>query len=224
MPLPGNRCSCGEPRHVINYDVPMDPSTYFHRIGKTARAGRPGESMTLVATSEYPDFSRISGMTEVPIKRVTDILPEETDHHLHPLEAKIDGSTTAPRDNTIEKSIRYGGGLGDGPLPRIPLPGSFPRREGGDNQHSPERQQQHRSGFSFTENVSASHPLPAFSLPSRQQWGKSSRLATRFFESIGKKVVIQGMTAETTGSGALEHNNTRVFVGKEDRRSSATID
>jgi hypothetical protein len=32
------------------------------------------------------------------------------------------------------------------------------------------------------------------------------------------------MTAETTGSGALEHNNTRVFVGKEDRRSSATID
>jgi hypothetical protein len=61
---------------VINYDVPMDPLTYFHRIGRTARAGRPGESMTLVVTSEYPDFGRISGMTEVPIGRVTDILPE----------------------------------------------------------------------------------------------------------------------------------------------------
>ncbi len=47
---------------------------------------------------------------------------------------------------------------------------------------------------------------------------------TVFREEAGKKVVIQGMTAETTGSEAVEHNNTRVFVGKEDRPSSATID
>ncbi len=61
--------------HVINYDVPQDPLTYFHRIGRTARAGRPGKAMTLVSNSEYPDFSRIAGMTEAEIKRVTDILP-----------------------------------------------------------------------------------------------------------------------------------------------------
>jgi ATP-dependent RNA helicase DeaD len=61
--------------HVINYDVPQDPLTYFHRIGRTARAGRAGKAISLVSNSEYPDFNRIAGMTEAEIKRVADILP-----------------------------------------------------------------------------------------------------------------------------------------------------
>jgi ATP-dependent RNA helicase DDX49/DBP8 len=33
---------------VINYDVPRDPDDYIHRVGRTARAGRNGESITFV--------------------------------------------------------------------------------------------------------------------------------------------------------------------------------
>ncbi|KAF3923245.1 hypothetical protein ABW21_db0200753 [Orbilia brochopaga] len=33
---------------VINYDVPMEPDDYIHRIGRTARAGRKGESVTFI--------------------------------------------------------------------------------------------------------------------------------------------------------------------------------
>jgi ATP-dependent RNA helicase DDX49/DBP8 len=33
---------------VINYDVPRDPDDYIHRVGRTARAGRKGESLTFV--------------------------------------------------------------------------------------------------------------------------------------------------------------------------------
>ncbi|KAF3932898.1 hypothetical protein ABW19_dt0209189 [Dactylella cylindrospora] len=33
---------------VINYDVPRDPDDYIHRIGRTARAGKKGESVTFV--------------------------------------------------------------------------------------------------------------------------------------------------------------------------------
>ena len=33
---------------VINYDVPRDPDDYIHRVGRTARAGRKGESITFV--------------------------------------------------------------------------------------------------------------------------------------------------------------------------------
>ncbi len=37
---------------VINYDVPQDPESYVHRIGRTARAGQSGKAITLVTESE----------------------------------------------------------------------------------------------------------------------------------------------------------------------------
>ena len=33
---------------VINYDVPRDPDDYIHRVGRTARAGKKGESVTII--------------------------------------------------------------------------------------------------------------------------------------------------------------------------------
>ncbi|HWM85539.1 MAG TPA: DEAD/DEAH box helicase [Kofleriaceae bacterium] len=38
--------------HVINYDVPNEPETYIHRIGRTGRAGEVGEAMSLCSHEE----------------------------------------------------------------------------------------------------------------------------------------------------------------------------
>jgi ATP-dependent RNA helicase DeaD len=42
----------GNVTHVINYDIPQDPESYVHRIGRTGRAGRRGLAMTLVTPRE----------------------------------------------------------------------------------------------------------------------------------------------------------------------------
>jgi ATP-dependent RNA helicase DeaD len=38
--------------HVINYDVPYDPESYTHRIGRTGRAGRSGEAILFITPRE----------------------------------------------------------------------------------------------------------------------------------------------------------------------------
>ncbi|MCG5053168.1 MAG: DEAD/DEAH box helicase [Myxococcales bacterium] len=51
--------------HVVNYDVPNEPETYVHRIGRTGRAGASGSAFTLVDTEERPylnDIERLIGL------------------------------------------------------------------------------------------------------------------------------------------------------------------
>lgn len=38
--------------HVFNFDIPEDPDSYVHRIGRTGRAGRDGVAITLVEPSQ----------------------------------------------------------------------------------------------------------------------------------------------------------------------------
>ncbi len=49
--------------HIINYDVPEDPEVYFHRIGRTARIGESGISITLVSGREEEYLFDIKQMT-----------------------------------------------------------------------------------------------------------------------------------------------------------------
>ena len=58
--------------HVINYDVPYDPMIYFHRIGRTARAGATGKAISLVIPQRIQDFERILRNTKQPIRKLND--------------------------------------------------------------------------------------------------------------------------------------------------------
>ena len=53
---------------VINYDTPHDPEDYVHRIGRTARAGRKGESFTLVNEKDVRALQNIERLLEKKIE------------------------------------------------------------------------------------------------------------------------------------------------------------
>lgn len=42
--------------HVINYDMPTSITSYVHRVGRTARAGKPGQALTLFSKTEAAWF------------------------------------------------------------------------------------------------------------------------------------------------------------------------
>ncbi len=49
---------------VINFDVPMDPEDYVHRIGRTGRAGATGQAFTFVAPDEISPLREIEYFTK----------------------------------------------------------------------------------------------------------------------------------------------------------------
>ena len=53
--------------HVVNYDIPQDPESYVHRIGRTGRAGREGKAILFVAPRERRMLQTIERITRQPI-------------------------------------------------------------------------------------------------------------------------------------------------------------
>ena len=64
--------------HIFNFDVPRQPDDYVHRIGRTGRAGRPGDALTLVGRGEEKYLSAIENLGGKAIeRRRMEGLPEE---------------------------------------------------------------------------------------------------------------------------------------------------
>lgn len=55
--------------HVINYDIPDTADTYIHRIGRTGRAEREGDAMTLVTGEDTVTIRDIERTLRAPIER-----------------------------------------------------------------------------------------------------------------------------------------------------------
>lgn len=55
--------------HVVNYDVPMQPEDYVHRIGRTGRAQAAGKAYTLVTPTDENMVRRIEVVLKQKIQR-----------------------------------------------------------------------------------------------------------------------------------------------------------
>ncbi len=78
--------------HVINYDVPVDPESYVHRIGRTARAGLKGVAITFCDPSEVKYLREVEKVIKIKI-------PTDESHPFHGVEAAPAERNHAPRPN-----------------------------------------------------------------------------------------------------------------------------
>ncbi|HXV08651.1 MAG TPA: DEAD/DEAH box helicase, partial [Burkholderiales bacterium] len=92
--------------HVINYELPPNSEDYIHRIGRTGRAGVPGEAISLVEPEEQDLLAGIERLLKkkIPIQQ----LPAE-------------GSR--PRERTRERGARAAPRPGPKPTQSIPAQG-----------------------------------------------------------------------------------------------------
>ena len=75
--------------HVINFDMPLDPETYVHRVGRTARKGTSGIAISLCDPSERAEIKAIEKLMKQTIEVIGDVggehlpMPEKRPHHSH---------------------------------------------------------------------------------------------------------------------------------------------
>ncbi len=62
--------------HVYNYDIPKESKQYIHRIGRTARAGKEGIAINLLASRDHGSFTRLIKDNSMEIGK--DIIKEAT--------------------------------------------------------------------------------------------------------------------------------------------------
>jgi ATP-dependent RNA helicase RhlE len=63
---------------VVNFDLPNVPEDYVHRIGRTGRAGSPGEAISLVSADEIKQLKDIERLIkkEIPQKEIESFEPQ----------------------------------------------------------------------------------------------------------------------------------------------------
>ncbi|HEY0607592.1 MAG TPA: DEAD/DEAH box helicase [Herpetosiphonaceae bacterium] len=130
--------------HVINYDIPDTADTYIHRIGRTGRAEREGDAMTLVTGEDTAMVRDIERVLKAPIERRT--LPD------------FDYSAPAPVLNEFQREPR-GQQRGGQPTGRNARPQGAPQPQRRAAESAPRRAPQRDSQRpSSTGNNGARRP------------------------------------------------------------------
>ena len=91
---------------VVNFDVPREPETYVHRIGRTGRAGREGEALSFVTPSEQSRLRQIERTTRVQLEQITIPTPADVSgHRVTKLLGRIPARTEAGRLDLYREAV-----------------------------------------------------------------------------------------------------------------------
>ena len=78
--------------HVINFDLPQDPESYVHRIGRTGRAGKEGTAWSFVTPREMDHLHFIENVTRHNIAK----------NHLPTMAEAIEGKQRLTAERILE--------------------------------------------------------------------------------------------------------------------------
>ena len=90
--------------HVINYELPMVPEDYVHRIGRTARAGASGSALSLCDKSEIPHLTKIEQLIKTKIEILEGERPQS---ELPERSGKISKKKRKKRKKSFKKIVNF---------------------------------------------------------------------------------------------------------------------
>ncbi len=109
--------------HIINFDVPMSPDVYVHRIGRTGRVGRTGRAITFVEPRQLRDLEAIEAHANTKIAPWTEGAkvdpapvsePKPRRHTRKPVDLEPVASIGAPSNGGSYRGLIASAGRADG--------------------------------------------------------------------------------------------------------------
>lgn len=100
--------------HVVNYDIPEDPEAYVHRVGRTARMGATGMSVTFVSRGQAQMQTEIEKLTNHLMEeyRIPDFVARAEPN---PRSGGPGAPTSAPQGQTASTGTASDGSVAGGP-------------------------------------------------------------------------------------------------------------
>ena len=130
---------------VVNYDVPNQDMVYFHRIGRTARAGAKGKAITLVSYSSIADWKFIKKQIKSDLTDLNKKMGIEV-HIPDPLKRDVGRRIAQPMRSGYGRRPSYGGGRSSYGGGRSSYGGGRSSYGGGHSRDGPARDQYKRRG------------------------------------------------------------------------------
>jgi ATP-dependent RNA helicase RhlE len=129
--------------HVVNYELPMEPEAYVHRIGRTARAGATGVALSFCDHEERGLLRDIERITRMKVPVVAE----------HPFVGVAEDPRNAPLDDEGGLPMRHrGGNRGQ----RQGRPGQGARKSANGNGNGGGGNRNHGNGHGRTQGAGAS--------------------------------------------------------------------
>jgi superfamily II DNA/RNA helicase len=110
--------------HVINFDLPMVPEDYIHRIGRTGRAGRTGVAISLIGRKDWRMLGSVERLTGKALerRRIEGLAPRQRNDKFapRPRNDKFQGQRENARQDDRRPSRRSEDGRGSFRSDRAP--------------------------------------------------------------------------------------------------------
>jgi len=144
--------------HVINYELPNDPESYVHRIGRTARAGHSGIAISFCDHEEKSYLRDIEKLIkiEITVDRDSTFHSDSAENARTMSSGKAKAAIEGRRDNKRSFRPKFGqrpnggGGSGSGGGNGKPRFGGDSRKPRPDGQAQAQQPARHKTGFKTT--------------------------------------------------------------------------
>lgn len=93
---------------VVNFDLPRSPVDYVHRIGRTGRAGEPGDALSFITAQNHAHFALIEKRHKLalPRERIKDYEPKEAPESMRDGAGGVKGKRKSKKDKLREAAAK----------------------------------------------------------------------------------------------------------------------